>query len=55
MERKYGSCLATEQFVDIKLGSKYFLTLTSFLQISMILEVRENFLFWGIVLSYDYK
>ena len=25
-----GSCFAAEQFVDIKLGAKYFLTLTSY-------------------------
>ena len=28
-----GSCFAAEQFVDIKLGSKYLLTLTSFYNI----------------------
>lgn len=29
VERRCGSCLAAEQFIDIKLGAKYFLTLTS--------------------------
>lgn len=31
MFENYGCCFAAEQFVDIKLGTKYFLTLTALL------------------------
>ena len=39
-----GSCFAAEQFVDIKLGAKYLLTLTSFISQNVI----YNFIYFDM-------